>query len=1104
MPHPKFKIYSSSAGSGKTYTLTKEYLKLALKTDSPFYFRRILAITFTNDAANEMKERILKALRHFSDDSALSEREKAQSASLLSQITQELNEAEPFAIITEEIIRHRAAQTYKKIIHEYSDFAVCTIDSFVNRIVSAFTEELNIPFNYEVDMDTHNLLNAAVDRLLDKVGREEYTHLTEALEAYAMEKAEEGRNWNRLPDELADFGRNLFNEQVYGPVTKVQHLNISDFMRIREQLSQHNAEVERCLREKAHEAIQLIAAKGLSNKDFYYGDKGIGAFFGKWIGSKMNLAELPNSYVRKTIEEDIWYTAKCTQRDVIDTIKNDLAACFQCIERVREESGARYLLYQQLLPAFYKLSVLNQIREELRDIQRDKNTIHISDFNKTILDIVLREPVPFIYERMGERYNHILIDEFQDTSVLQWTNLLPLIENSLGSAHFNLAVGDAKQAIYRWRGGEMEQIVHLHKQQPELLMAMNRTHNDLIEERYLGISQYLAPERLKTNYRSTREIIEFNNAFFWTVADFSRFDKPLLDAIYDDMFEQDLPEQASTGGHVEMRFLEKEEGGEEEIPYEQVMLETVLRTIEGAVAAGFDWKDIAILNRRNHEGRAIAHFLKENGYDIISQDSLSLQFSDAINLLISLLKVVQAPDNKLAKYEALYLFYRIILREIPDNLINEQIRTVAESTDVQVFYSYFSDRGYPLNGTRLPQVGIYEIVEKLIDTFRLFEKARQAEYVFRFLDVVLEFSTKQSTQLADFMTYWEQKKESLSINTPRNRNAITLTSIHRAKGLEYPVVILPFADWSLTPMRNSAMWVDLDEVWFDELSVISDRGEKRLGASSVPIGSALSDTPLQEQYQREVERTYIESLNMLYVAMTRPIHRLYVLAKRNDFSKATYRNQVNFFFYRFLQEKGMWNEGQRTYVMHEGMPKVQLEDLQPAENVLPLSRIISHDKSDSAKLSRSASRLFDLDTFEKKKDWGRKMYDTIGRLRHAGEMDKVLRLLVSEGVLDKPEAAKMKEQLQKLLSVAPLKGLFEEGLRVDLSREILLKNREVLKPDRVVWQGSRLTIVDYKTGTPELWHREPMEKYAELFGKMGFRQIEMWLVYLEEGKVISV
>ncbi|MES2733102.1 MAG: UvrD-helicase domain-containing protein [Bacteroidota bacterium] len=1108
---PKFKIYSSSAGSGKTYTLTKEYLKLALKTDSPFYFRRILAITFTNDAANEMKERILQALRNFSDDSDLSEKEKAKSDAFLAEVMQEMNEfgnpSGAFDTVTEEILRLRAGQTYKKIIHEYADFAVCTIDSFVNRIVSAFTEELNIPFNYEVDMDTQTLLNAAVERLLDKVGREEYSQLTEAMEAYAQEKAEEGRNWNQLPDELASFGRNLFNEQVFSSVSKVQDLNVLDFMRIREQLTRHNAEVERCLRVKAQQAIQLIAANGLTNKDFYYGDKGIAAFFGKWNGTKMYFADTPNSYVRKTIEEDIWYTGKSTQREVIDLIKSELAECFHCIENIRGETGAKYSLFQQLLPAFYKLSVLNQLKQELREIQRDKNTIHISDFNKTILDIVLREPVPFIYERMGERYNHILIDEFQDTSVLQWTNLLPLIENSLGSAHFNMAVGDAKQAIYRWRGGEMEQIVHLYQQQPDQLMAMNRTHNELVEERYFGISQYLTPAQLRTNYRSTQEIIAFNNAFFRAVADFSHFDRPLLASIYDADFEQELPAEPKVGGHVQISFLDKVEGPEEEIFYEQVMMQAVLQTIEEAERAGYEWTDIAILSRKNQEGKDIANFLKEHGYDIISQDSLSLQFSDAVNLLVALLKVVHNPENKLAKYEALYLFSRIIVREIPDNVVNEHIRTVVESGEPQLFYDYFVDKGFFIEAFRLQQIGIYEITEKLIDTFQLFAKARQAEYLFRFLDVVLEFSTKQSNQLADFMAYWEQKKDKLSINTPRNRRAITLTSIHRAKGLEYPVVIIPFADWSLTPMRNAAMWVDLEDIQYDELTLLSDDEhtlDKRLSSSSVSIISALGDTPLQEQYQREMERTYIESLNMLYVAMTRSINRLYVLAKRNDFTKANYRNGVSYLFYRFLQEKELWKEDTCTYVWCEGAEKPPKTESLPDENILELTHIISHDKTDSARLSRSASRLFDLDTFEKKKDWGHKLYDAISRLRHAGELDKVLRMLVSEGMIDKTESAQLRTQIQQLISLPELKAFFEEGLRVDLCREILLRGKEVLKPDRVVWKGSRIIIFDYKTGSPELWHRDAMEKYEESFTKMGFQQIEKWLVYLEDGKVIPV
>ena len=1164
MSLPKFKIYSSSAGSGKTYTLTKEYLKLALQTDNPYYFRRILAITFTNDAANEMKERILKALRALADDGDLPEREKAGNDALLAQITQEMNEAighpvgsqpannryerpvsgnpeedAPDNYVTEDLIRRRAGQTYRKIIHQYSDFSVCTIDSFVNRIVSAFTEELDIPFNYEVDTDTHTLLNAAIDRLLDKVGREEFAPLTEAMEAFALEKAEEGRNWNRLPDELADFGRHLFNEQVFASVGKVKDLNTQDFLRLRQQLSFHNAEVERCLREKAHQALRLMNTHGLTPKDFFQGDRGIGGFWTKWAG-KLDLATAPNSYVQKTILEDAWYGGKApaSQRAAIEAIKAELAECFHCIEDIRTGVAAKYGLFQQLMPAFYKLSVLNQIREELKDVQREKNTIHVSDFNKTILDIVLREPVPFIYERMGERYNHILIDEFQDTSVLQWTNLMPLIENSLGSAHFNLAVGDAKQAIYRWRGGEMEQIVYLHQQQPEKLLA-RRTHPQLVD-RYATIRPHLAPARLNTNYRSASEIIAFNNAFFRAVANDHPYD--LLGSIYDQDFEQELPPNARHGGHVQVTFLDKTESEAGETSYEEETMRAVLRTIEEAQRAGYELKDIAILNRKNEHGRRIAHFLKERGFDIISQDSLSLRFSDAVNLLIAVLKVVHTPDNRLAKYEALYLFHRIVRRQIPDNSLNEQIRTVVERGDAKLFYDHFAENGYPVQFFRLQQANLYEIVEKLIDTFRLFDQPRQAEYLFRFLDVVLEFSVKQTNRLADFIGYWERKKD-LSINTPRSLNAVTLTSIHRAKGLEYPVIILPFADWSLTPVWNSAMWVDLEEVDFDELTVgadpLANAPGKKLHAASVQIVKSLVNTAVHPQYIREWERTFIESLNMLYVALTRPKDRLYILAKNHDPRSNNYRDCVSHLFYRFLQEKGLWQEGVSTYVWHEGVPKSLPSVVNPADSVLELGRIIVHDQNDRLRLSRSASRLFDLDTFEKHRDWVRKLYDIVTRVRHAGEVDKVLRLLVGEGLFDKSEAVRLKERVEQLISHPRLQPLFAQGLRVDLGREILFsataavaksdnplsataavagsgippggpslggaesKSQEVIKPDRVVWQGSRPTIVDYKTGSPEPWHQEQMERYAVLFARMGFRVAEKWLVYLEEGSVLS-
>ncbi len=904
MDHKRFKIYSSSAGSGKTYTLTKEYLKLALQSEDPHYFRHILAITFTNDAANEMKARIVGALRGFSFPELTSAKEQSRSQALLEEISQEIK-------LPVKTLALRAQHIFHKIIYNYTDFAVSTIDSFVNKIVNAFTRELEIPYNFEVDLDTDALLKNAVDRVLEKVGQESKIKLSDFIIDWVNQKTEEGKNWSRIAQDLVSFAKDLMNESAYPFLELLQELDIDDFQRLQVQIKLQQDKIEKEIVKIAKDAAQLISKSGLKDSDFHQGSRGVPGYFQKHQDpNKFKINEEPNTYIRAALEQDKW--SKNINAS-IENIKGQLADAIYGIEAIKKDKGGLSIFLGRLKPQLYQLALIKEIETELKKVKQENNSIHISDSNKKIAQIISHEPVPYIYERVGEKFNHILIDEFQDTSVLQWQNLLPLVENNLAEGHFNLIVGDAKQAIYRWRGGEMEQLVYLYKNRIQDIVKLSGADSPFLEDRYEMLRQNHLPAQLNFNFRSYQEVIQFNNDFFNTLlkTDFkTKF--PLFPEIYDEHFAQKVPPQnTKQGGHIEIQFME--EGKE----YEEQTLQQVLKLINQIREDGFEWRDIAVLTRNNSRGKLVANFLKKQGIDVLSQTSLLLASDEKVRFLVALLKVIHKPEDGLAKSEALYLFYKVVKNETPTPATNQEISLIV-SGSIMAFYDKFSNEGYSLHYARLQAMDLYELVEKMIEAFGLLQEQGRLEYLFRFLDVILQFRLKTNTTLETFLEYWEEKKEVLSINIPKDLNAIQVTTIHKSKGLEYPVVILPFADWDLEPRANSSLWVEVPEKLQEAFELPEGR---KLKAALINMSKDLEKTPIDEQYQNELQKTFLESINMLYVALTRPVHRLYLLSKMlKDGKKEVSQKSVNYLFYVYLLSKNLWDKDTSQYILNVGKP----------------------------------------------------------------------------------------------------------------------------------------------------------------------------------------
>jgi ATP-dependent exoDNAse (exonuclease V) beta subunit len=1089
-----FKVYSSSAGSGKTYTLTKEYLKLALSADSDTYFKHILAVTFTNAAANEMKDRILLMLRTFADWRL----GKSELHSMMKDVIGELypdTETNPelFAEACK-LISQRAHDVFGQIMHRYSDFSVMTIDRFTQRLISSFTDELGIPFVFETQLDG-DLLDDAVDRLLSRIGQDGEEVLTDIVEKYYRESAEEGKSWGSLPMQIRETSGTLLNEQSYLQMKRVENLKMEDWITIRNQMRNYVREREGAMLKLAQHAFELIQSTFLTEKDFHQGARGIYGYFRDRADNKKLLAE-PNSYVYKTIGEGVWYGAKTAVliRDEIERVRTDLENYFHQIENMRTAESGKITLYNQLERYIYQLSLLGEIRKEFDALLKENNQVHISDFNRKIVEIVAREPVPFIFERLGEKYNHILVDEFQDTSKLQFANLLPLIENALSGGYFSLVVGDAKQSIYRFRGGDMDLILNLAQNQV-MQLASVFGNNTFHSERLTSLNNYLNVNHLKVNRRSYREVTAFNNEFFGFVSGLLGDEYPMIRDVYDQNFKQEIPDNAPTGGHVEVEFMEPGESQDESSEggdRADGMVRRTLDIVADLRLKKYDWRDIAVLCRRKKEATALANAMKEAGYPLISDDALSLSYSRSVHFIVSFMKVLHSSDHRLARYEAAYLFHHIIRKEPPAPADYEQIRILCEEKGLDSFLEYFKHWNIQITSFRLRQLSVFELSEQLMKRFGLLENRFETEYLFRFLDVVLEFGNRKSNHLGDFLTYWESARHKLSITIPEGTDAVRITTIHKSKGLEYPVVIIPYANWKVTPnARLDRLWLDLETMDYEELQLADSPAyaPKRLNTSMVSVIKELENTLAADQYQNEKTRVLVENLNLVYVAFTRPVQRLYILAKRER--NWNTGNQINNWLKDYFSRQGFkpeWEENVSVYTISEGNSTPKHAHVKSDAKPFVMEAVLSNDRTESMRLRRMADRIFDVETFESKNDKIQKMKYLFTRIRSVSELPATLEKLIVEGIFVRKEALEIQNAAYDLLSQPALNALYNDENHVQMNRDLLLPGGILLHIDRTVQLPDQSVVFMLFAGNQDL--KEPgrhLRKIIKAYESTGKR-----------------
>ncbi|MEQ3498862.1 UvrD-helicase domain-containing protein [Tenacibaculum sp. SSH1-16] len=1028
-----FQVYNASAGSGKTFTLVKEYLKVLLQSEDIFRFQKILAITFTNKAAGEMKERVLDNLQAFAE---------GEANDLLEIILEE-------TLLDRSVVKDRSKKILNEILRNYSAFSITTIDSFTHKIIKSFAYDLGLPLNFEVEMDAVSLLNEAVDVLISKIGSDEA--LTKLLIDFSLDKADDDKSWD-ISRELNEFAKILLNEDDTKHFKNLADNELADFTNLKTKLSKHQTQIKKRWKEIGEEALQAIQSVQLDHKDFYRSM--LPNHFVALSKNPEKAKFFDQSKLRERIEEGNFYSKSKSEdiKSAIEGILPELLKLYAESEQLYQQFSMNKLALKSIIP----LAVLNNINQELTHLKEENNLRLNAEFNHLISENIKDQPAPFIYERIGQRFMHYFIDEMQDTSTLQWQNLIPLIDNALAQENSNLLlVGDGKQAIYRWRGGKSEQFIGLGSE----------------KDNPFQISKEV--KTLETNFRSYAEVINFNNQFFQHTANF------LQNESYKQLFIEGNKQltTAKKGGYVSLSFLRKEENKEEEgIKYPKKVLELV-KNLE----ADFTLNEICILVRKKKDGIAVANYLSENGIDIVSSETLLLENSSKVNFIVNVLQVIQHPNDKETCLEMLY-FLQEHLKVAKDKHLF--IDSLIQQPNEKLFLE-LKEYGTSFDLSTFHQLPFYEKIEEIIRSFQLI--ASSDAYVQFFLDVVLE-QQRKGTSIQEFLDYWSEKKDKLSIVAPESGNAVQVMTIHKSKGLEFPVVIFPY-DLDIYRQVNP-------KVWLNELPENYDKFKELL----VPFNKELNYVNDRgfEIYEQQREELELDNFNLLYVALTRAVEQLYIVTENKISSKG--EENTNFYsgvFINYLKKVGEWNDEvleysfgnkERVSILKEKASGVQIQEC----------FISTLWKEHNIHMLASASKLWDTEQ-GKAIEFGNLVHEMMAEIKTKEDVEKVVYRYEQQGVLPREKSSEVIKNIQQIANHSELKEYFSEEVVVFNEREIVDIDGQIVIPDRLVFYSKdEVVIIDYKTGKPSKAYHQQLLRYGRVLQALNFKVLKKLLVYIDE------
>jgi ATP-dependent exoDNAse (exonuclease V) beta subunit len=1063
-----FIIYKSSAGSGKTYTLTTEYLKLALV--SPESFRSILAVTFTNKATQEMKERILKELKRLKSEVKLGEKMDAEILDSLG--------------VTEEELKVRATQSLTAILHDYGRFSVSTIDSFFQKVVRAFAREMDLNAKFEVEMDQEDVLGRVVDRVVDKVMADEFLH--KWLVDYAVEQIQLGNNWD-IRKNITNLGRQIFQEDF-----KKYGNEIREFLKDKDNVSQ----LQEMLRERRKELLGIAAqikiqaneireSLGLEWNDF---SRGFPAKFDKLASKETPVSDFTENQKLMAMDLKGWATQKSTKKDLIEqSYHQGLGQLLGQIDPLE----IKWNTLEAISKNIFVYGIFRNLLEELTLVKDEENMLLISDANEFLKEITRENDAPFIYEKVGNQFKNYLIDEFQDTSGFQWASFKPLLENSLAQGNTNLLVGDVKQSIYRWRGGEMK-----------LLLEQ--------VESEIG-SQNILHRNLDTNFRSLPNIIAFNNALFKklpksfenvVIQAYHAEDAGIISKAYQDVFQKVSEKKAASDykGKVRFEFIDVKESEEEDGNFDEQVLNRLPQMVMDLQDKGYRLEDIAFLVRRKSEGEAIADTLMAFGsenpdlgyrFDVLSDESMYLHKSASVKALVAGLKYLHDPEDKV-QFKTMW-YYRSVLRNEPINHELFALDKIPAHLNEKI-------KAFQEKEKELLQLPLMEALEELIQELGLQESGIEKAYLSGFKEAVFDFTANNRADLPGFLNWWEENQNKRTVKIPEGHNAMRILTIHKSKGLQFKVVLMPFLKWTIFDLKKENV------VW----SPFEDQ-EKGLNAIiPLSLNSKLAKSDFLETYAEEAIMAYLDSLNMIYVALTRAEEVIWGISPYKREIKS--QNYLEIHLQQILELSMDSDEEISLSEYFDSETKIfdfgdwpQIEKDNKVSKEIPRLRWAYQNWSELLEVKQYAVDFSKegLDQ-RQKRDFGLLVHELLEKSRTQTDIDMHLEAFFFEGRLDESEKNEVSKQLDKLFANPVFSSWFEGEGQLMAEQGILLPDGAQKRPDRIILKDKEAIIVDFKTGSEFEKHQKQVKEYMDLVASLSQKNTKGYLCYLEDGKILEV
>lgn len=1065
-----FVIYRSSAGSGKTFTLAKEYLKLALQ--DPYYFRHILAVTFTNKATAEMKERIISKLYAFS---------KGDDEAPFHDLCHDLH-------LRPEELAKRSQEALEKILHQYHRFSILTIDAFFQRIVRSFSREMGLPGNYQVEIDLEKLKTLLLEDVFAAL--EEHPNLKSWITQYSMDMLQEGRWDVRL--NLGSLVDQLFQEEFW------QYANLMpDISNDLEQLAAWQEAWQRIIKAYEQElkhvgqtAVGLIKRYDLEKVL----KRGIPTFFENLITGDFEL----KSTIQKAYLDNDWY-AKARKADekqrADEALEAGLRALLERVVLYYEEHSRHYTTAKLIMEHFPVMAILSFLENRVREIQREEELLSNQDIARFLFQIIEQNESPFIYEKVGSFYQNFLIDEFQDTSGMQWSNFRPLIENSLAEGHFNMVVGDVKQSIYRWRSGDLELLLEKIKE---------------------DIGPAFTEEReLDENYRSKTNIVHFNNAVFGLAtqkitqhlvealqaSDVEIDEKIALEAeveklgkAYEAVQQKLIKNDAEFPGYI--RFTKTQNPRSRGNSFWEEVPEEVAHQIQSLHERGVAYRDMAILVRGNKDGAKLITQVMQTHPDIpfLSNEALFIDNSPAVRVILSALRFIYNAEDTLALLE---LFYYARFLQDPKALSGEQWR-YALSTEklLEALPNAFTE-AYESWG----HLDLMDMVGRISKAFQLDAYKGQYAFLHAFESVIASFVQKEKGELGTFINWWTEKGIKKSIEVPDNLDAVKVMTIHKSKGLQFKVVFLPKLDWELDQESSG---INREIIW----ATARDESFAQIPFYPVAYKKDLGNSFFIKDYLNERVKKNLDNLNLLYVAFTRAEEGLYIYAPgKSKKGESNPMSAVNALMEEIVDEvsDGAWNEdntvwewGNPDHIAPSKKEKEAVED-----EILALQEYVQNSWQERVKVKPLNIRFRDSEK-GKRVDMGIMLHELLAGVFHAGELDARLQEMELSGALDAEEYQQLEKQARKMLQHPQMKAWFGGEWQVKTEAPILLPNGAEKRLDRVMTRGEEAIVVDYKTGKKTEKNKEQVQEYMELLKALGYQKVTGFLVYLETVAVEEV